>query len=415
MKELLRRRAFRALFLGQAVSGFGDWMVTVAMMALVLRLSGSSTAVGGILLLRLLPAAAAASLAARGVRGWDGRRTMLAADLARAGIVVAIPLVRGVWWVYTWAFLLEVAGIVFLPARDSLIPDLVDRDELPLANGVILASSYGSIPFGAAAFAAVVGLSPTGSGFIGDHPFALVFLVDAVTFLVSFLFVLHLPVPAEPAAPTADERRPRFREALRIPLVRAVMAPTAAIVLALGSLFSLGVVYVHDVLGANDTEFGLLIAFFGIGAALGLLVLQTARGTDGPADLRRGVLVQGATIGLMSLTDRVALAFVGAAVFGGATAFVIACGMGMVQTGLDGHERVLAFTAFHIVIRVGLAVSAIGAGVAGDLVGTVRLPILGRLEPSRLVLLCAGTVVVLSASMLTTAVRKVTRAGLHSH
>ena len=91
--EVFRRPAFRALFIGQAVSGFGDWMVTVALMALVLRLSGSSTAVGGVLLLRLLPAAAAAPFAARGVRGWDRRRTMQAADLVRAGIVIAIPLV----------------------------------------------------------------------------------------------------------------------------------------------------------------------------------------------------------------------------------------------------------------------------------------------------------------------------------
>ena len=65
--------------------------------------SGSSTAVGGVLLLRLLPAAAAAPFAACGVRGWDRRRTMQAADLVRAGIVVAIPLVAALWWVYVCA------------------------------------------------------------------------------------------------------------------------------------------------------------------------------------------------------------------------------------------------------------------------------------------------------------------------
>src|SRR4051794_37644612 len=95
--EVFRRPAFRALFIGQAVSGLGDWMVTIALMALVLRLSGSSTAVGAVLLLRLLPAAAAAPFAARGVRGWDRRRTMQAADLVRVGIVVAIPLVGQLW------------------------------------------------------------------------------------------------------------------------------------------------------------------------------------------------------------------------------------------------------------------------------------------------------------------------------
>jgi predicted MFS family arabinose efflux permease len=413
--EVFRRPAFRALFIGQAISGFGDWMVTVALMALVLRVSGSSTAVGGVLLLRLLPAAAAAPFAARGVRGWDRRRTMQAADLVRAGIVVAIPLVAALWWVYVCAFLLEAAGIVFLPARDSLIPDLVERDQLSLANSAILVSSYGSIPFGAAAFGAVAALSP-GGGWLGGHPFVLVFFLDAVTFVVSFLFVSRLPKSSEEASRPSDEPQARFRDALRIPLVRMVMTPTAAIVLALGSLFSLGVVYVRDVLGASDTQFGLMIALFGVGAAIGLGALQLARDHDHITNIRHGVIVQGATVALMSLANGIALAFVGAVAFGAATAFVLASGMSALQSMLEGHERVLAFTAFHVVIRAGLSLSAIAAGVAGDVIGDVRVPVVGVLEPARLVLLCAGALVLVTAPMLRSpTTTEVAVAGLHPH
>ena len=76
----------------------------------------------------------------------------------------------------------------------------------------------------------------------------------------------------------------------------------------------------------------------------------------------------------MSLANGIALAFIGAVAFGAATAFVLASGMCVLQSTLDGHDRVLAFTAFHVVIRTGLGLSAIGAGVAGDLVGDVRAP-----------------------------------------
>jgi MFS family permease len=412
VKEVFRRPAFRALFLGQTISGLGDWMVTVALMALVLELSGSSAAVGGVLLLRLLPAAVAAPIAARGIKGWDKRRIMQAADLLRAAIVVAIPLVGALWWVYICAFTLEAAGIVFLPARDSLIPDLVDRPQLAAANSAILASSYGTIPFGAAAFGAVAALSPA-SGWLGGHPYALVFFVDAVTFLLSFFFISKLPRSAEEASILSDEENGRFRDAVRIPLVRVVMAPTVAIVLALGSLFSLGVVYVREVLGATDTEFGLLIALFGIGAAVGLGVLQLARGQDEITNIRRGVLAQGATVGVMSLANGIALAFVGAVAFGAATAFVLASGMSVLQSTLEGQERVVAFTAFHVVIRTGLSVSAIGAGAAADLIGNIRVPLLGVLEPPRLVLLCAGVLVFLTAPMLRTNAKEVRLAGLH--
>src|SRR5439155_11409185 len=155
VKDLFRREGFRDLFIGQSVSAFGDWMVTVALMALVLKLSKSTTAVGAVLVLRLIPAAVAGPLAARAAERWDRRRTMLTMDLVRAGMVAAIPFVHALWWVYMWAFLLEVMGLIFLPARDSSIPDLAGDDEerLSLANGLVLASSYGTIPLGAGAFA----------------------------------------------------------------------------------------------------------------------------------------------------------------------------------------------------------------------------------------------------------------------
>ncbi|HEY6417351.1 MAG TPA: MFS transporter, partial [Acidimicrobiales bacterium] len=155
---LVRRGSYRDLLVGQGVSALGDWMGTVAFMALTLSITGSPAAVGGILALRLLPAAIGGPLAARAAGKWDRRRTMLAMDLARAGMIAVVPLVRGLWWIYLWAFLVEVASLVFLPARDASIPDVVDKDDLPLANGLILGSSYGSSPLGAAAFAAIAAL-----------------------------------------------------------------------------------------------------------------------------------------------------------------------------------------------------------------------------------------------------------------
>src|SRR6185436_1988374 len=97
-------------------------------------------------------------LAARAVARWDRRRTMLAMDAVRALTIAAVPLVRSSWWVYVAAFVLEAASLVFLPARDASIPDLVEPDDLAVANGLVLGSSYGTIPLGAGAFAAVAAL-----------------------------------------------------------------------------------------------------------------------------------------------------------------------------------------------------------------------------------------------------------------
>ncbi len=369
-------------------------------MALVLQLTNSPIAVGGILTLRLLPAAIGGPLAARAASTWDRRRTMLTMDASRAVMIALIPIVQAVWWVYLWGFLVEVASIVFLPARDASIPDLVaDDDELPLANGLILGTSYGSIPVGAALFAAVAAL-PWG---IEGRPYALVFLVDALTFLVSFWCIARLTQlgARSSAPPDADAETPaRFRDAFRIPLVRAVMPAAVSVALGLGALFSLGIVFVHDVLGASDAEFGVLIALFGVGAVAGLYALQRTPGNDMLGRTRLGVAYIGAVIAFFSLAGALWLAWFGAALFGAGAAYTLAAGMGAIQSRLDGRDRVLAFAAFHVVLRVGLAVSAIGAGIAGDLLADVRWPVVGTLEPSRVVLLCAGVLVVLSSLLV---------------
>jgi MFS family permease len=391
---LVRRRSFRDLLIGQTVSGLGDWMGTVAFMALALKLTGSPTAVGGVLVLRLVPAALGGPLAARAVKHWDRRRTMLAMDALRAGIIAAVPLIRAIWWVYTGAFLIEVASIVFLPARDASIPELVDADDLPLANGLVLGSSFGTIPLGAGAFAAVAAL-PFAELF--HRPLALVFWIDAATFLVSFAFITRLTMLAAPSAARPQAEEARFREAFRIPLVRIVMPATAAVALGLGALFSLGIVFVREVLHASDTEFGVLIALFGVGASFGLGVLHLRRGHDAITETRLGVAAIGGIIAVFSLVSSVWLAFAGATAFGAAAAFTLASGMGAIQSNLDGNQRVLAFAAFHVVIRVGLAIAAVASGLAGDLLNDVKWPFVGRLEPSRVVLLSSGLLVILVA------------------
>ena len=390
----LRRRSYRALLIGQGVSALGDWIATFTFMALALRETGSPTAVGGILALRLVPALLGGPLAARIAARYDRRRTMVAMDLARAGIITLVPIISGLWWLYVAAFSIEVCSLVALPARDASVPDLVDHDSLPVANGLVLGSSFGTIPLGAAVFALIAALpSPI-------RPYSIAFWFDALTYLVSAALIARLtelsgsPVPAADGEP---ERPLRIRDALSIPLVRAILPATAAVAVGLGALFSLGIVLVRDVLHAGDAEFGALVACFGVGAVFGLGALQRFSARDQLDATRVGAFLLGVIVAVFSLAPTLAFAFVGAIAFGAAAAWTLASGMGVLQSSLDGNARVVAFAAFHAVIRSGLAAAAIGAGVAGQLVGSVRWPVVGRLEPSRLVLLCSGVLVMLSA------------------
>lgn len=452
VRELLRRRDFRLMLIGQTVSALGDWMGTIALMMLVLRLSGSTTAVGGVLVLQLLPSAVAAPMIARLVSRVDRRQVMLACDAIRAVLAVLLPLISVIGWVYAWAFMLQVVGLAFLPARDAATPVLAgvsadDRSQdkearLSAANALILATNYGAIPFGAGAFALIVTVA-NAIGLSTTWQFLAAFWIDALTYLASYAAIrgigdlghrLHQPAfdvsepatRAEPRTPVprtaaaangkrgdgkrgdgkrADAKRERreslrLREVFRYPVARTVVQATMVAVLGLGALFSLGAVFVDKTVGAGPVGFGALVAMFGVGAVAGLVAGRLLSGRARAAQLRVAVTLQGAMIISMTIVAILPLTLVGAAVFGAAVASALINAMGLLQDSLTGGARDLALSAFHLTLRGGLALSALLAGAAADLVGVLRIPGYGELRPEQTVLLAAGTVVVLSVFAL---------------
>jgi len=405
LPNALRASDYRDLLVAETVSALGDWMGTVAFIELVFAISGSPAAVGGMLTLRLAPALVAGPVAARIVTRWNPRATMMAMNAIRAGIVAVIPFVHALWWVFFWAFFLEMCSLVFLPARDASILHLVEEreDDLAVANGLLLASSYGTLPLGAGLFAAVSALAGGPLSFVPRGRFGLAFWLDALTFVVGFVLVARitslrkLHPEATPDDLPASEAG-TFLRALRLPLVRTALPPVLAVALGLGSLFSLGIEFVRKTLHASDTQFACLIILFGVGAALGMGLLQIRRPRQPLAVLRPGVSVIGLVLAGMALAPSIGLAFAGAIAFGAAASFTMISGMTGVQTTLrDDTERQLGFAAVHVGLRVALVIGAIAAGVAGALVKGLSVPVIGLLDPARVVLFFSGLAVVTGA------------------
>lgn len=384
--RLLRTTDYRRLLGAQAISGVGDWMATVALMALVFDLTGSAVAVGAMLAIRMGPGAIAGPLAAQAARRWDRRKTMLAMDLVRTGVVVAIPIVRNVGWVLIWVFILESATLIYLPARDALVPDLVEKRDLRLANGLVMGAQYGGLPVGAGLFAALVAVAAGLSISLPGGRLGPVFFVDAATFLGSYLLVRSIRSPDGRSGPAEGELR--FRDAISIPLVRSALIPVAAVAAGLGAVFSVGIVFVQETLGAGDTEFALLIILFGAGALIGLGLIQMIASENPFRDVRIGVLSLGIILALMGMSPTVTATLLGAVGFGAAAVAAIVSAVSGLQLALPDQQRLLAFTAFHIAVRVALGIGAVAAGGVADV-----LDRMGVFNPPRLVLGGAGVMV----------------------
>ena len=87
-------RNFRLLWFGQIVSQLGDWFNVVALYALLFELTGSATAVAGMMVMQLLPVAIVGPVSGVIVDRFDRRRIMIAADIIRGAAVLGLILVR---------------------------------------------------------------------------------------------------------------------------------------------------------------------------------------------------------------------------------------------------------------------------------------------------------------------------------
>ncbi|MGH9579606.1 MAG: MFS transporter, partial [Terriglobales bacterium] len=190
---------FRRLWLAQIVSEMGDWFYALAIYSLLLELTGRAESVALALLLQVLPQTLVGP--ASGVLNdrLPRRQVMIAADLARVAIVLAMLLVRSremVWLVYPLLALESMMAGLFEPARTSVIPNIVRRQEIILANTLAATTWSFNLAMGSTLGGLVAALAGRNA----------VFVLNAVSFLVSALFLARMRF-AEPHS----EGRARLR------------------------------------------------------------------------------------------------------------------------------------------------------------------------------------------------------------
>src|SRR6266496_414015 len=195
-------RNFRRLWGAQVVSELGDWFYVLAIYNLLLQFTGRAGPVALALVLQVLPQTLIGP--ASGVVNDRLRRkqVMIAADLGRMAIVLCMLLVRSsrnVWLVYPLLVAETLLAAFFEPARSSVIPNIVAREEVVLANTLSSTTWSINLMLGATAGGVVAAL-------LGRDA---VFVLNALSFLASALLILGMHF----SEPHADDAHPlRARE-----------------------------------------------------------------------------------------------------------------------------------------------------------------------------------------------------------
>ncbi len=162
LRGVLRVTPFRRLWYATALSSLGDWLGLLATTALATSLTHSyqaqNYALGGVLVVKLLPAIVLGPVAGAFADRFDRRRTMVVSDFIRFGFFLTIPLVHTVAWLLVASFLIECVSLFWLPAKDASVPNLVRRDQIEAANQLSLITTYGITPVLGAALFSVLSL-----------------------------------------------------------------------------------------------------------------------------------------------------------------------------------------------------------------------------------------------------------------
>ncbi|HVL80419.1 MAG TPA: MFS transporter [Actinomycetota bacterium] len=385
-RSVLKLRNFRRLWLGMTVSSLGDWIGLFALLAITDRLApGNPLAIAGLMIFRVLPALVIGPLAGVALDRWDRRKAMMACDLLRAVLIATVPFARSLPFLYAVSFALETLSLIWMPAKDSLIPNLVPSRWLVAANSLALFTTYGVFPLGALAFTGLVGVGQL----IGNQFPALAELqlneenlalwIDAVTFLVSVALISRIDFPGLPR-----EKRPlRFRvvveeikEGLRYLSERGevarIMRGIGFALVGGAVIFSLGAPYTSQVLRGGAQSFGLVVAFLGTGMGLGVLVLGFVGDRLSKGWVFAGAIIAGGLVLVgASMVTRLEYALPVAGLLGACAGAATATAFAMLQEKVPDAVRGRTFASVQIVIRLSLFLSLIAFPSLAQLFGQV--------------------------------------------
>jgi MFS family permease len=171
--QVLRSRSYLVLLAAQAASLLGDFFNYVAVAWLVLQLTGSNLAVGGVLAAASVPRAVLMLLGGAVSDRFSPRTSMLVGGFTRAlvmGILALLALTHTMqlWHLFVGSFLIGIIAAFFLPASTSMLPRIVPSDQLEAGNAFMTLSRFGATVLGPALGGVLVAVVGAGAALAAD-------------------------------------------------------------------------------------------------------------------------------------------------------------------------------------------------------------------------------------------------------
>nr|WP_307834710.1 dTMP kinase [Actinoplanes lichenicola] len=417
---MLRIRPFRRLWLVLGLASFGDWiglLATGIFAAAQFESSvGQGAAFGGTIAVRLLPALLLGPIAGVFADRFDRRYTMVITDLIRFvfyGSIPLVPLFGGspgvtVLWATIATFVGETITLIWIPAKEAAVPNLIPKSRIEVSNQLTLVTTYGITPILAALAlsALTAGIQQSGATLPGwAQPVQIALYLNAISRLATAITVFFgikeiggKSAERQEAAQQQSMTR-QFLDGWKYigttPLVRGLVLGIFGAFAAGGVVIGAAKTFATS-LGAGEAAFYLLFGtiFMGLAVGIGLgpmIIKELSR--------RRwfgmSIVLASGSVMFLGIAFHLSMALVGALLVGAGAGMAFLAGTTLLYGEVDDAVRGRVFAVVQIGVRMVLLLAITLSGFLVGL-GSSRRVDLGvvhfDVSSTRVLLLVAGAV-----------------------
>jgi dTMP kinase len=414
---VLRIRPFRRLWLVLGAASFGDWigLLATALFASS-QVSGSAAqgaVFGGTIAVRLLPALLLGPIAGVIADRFDRRYTMVITDLIRFVFYASIPIVpllgASPGLIVTWAtiatFVGETVTLIWIPAKEAAVPNLIPKSRIEISNQLTLVTTYGITPILAALSLSALTAGAQHSGItLPDwaQPVQLALYINALSRLATAVVVFFGIREIGGKSPQRQQaaQQSMLRQFLdgwkyigRTPLVRGLVLGIFGAFAAGGVVIGAARMYATS-LGAGEAAFYLLFGTIFIGLALGIgLGPMIVRDLSRRRWFGMNIVLASASVMFLGLAFHLSMALVGAVLVGAGAGMAFLAGTTLLYGEVGDEIRGRVFAVVQIGTRMVLLLAITLAGLLVGFGGSRRIEV-GHLAVdisfTRVLLLVAG-------------------------
>ncbi len=291
--QILKRRDFQFLWLGEFSSLLGDQFYWIALPWLILKTTGDPLVMGSLLAVQMIPRSLFMLVGGALTDRFSPRNVMQVSVIARfilVGILTTLILTGFIhlWSLYILALLFGIVDGFYFPAQNSIVPSLLSPAELPAGNALIQGTAQMSMFLGPAVAGAMIAwlsgadrVIHTGQSVQDLQGIGIAFGIDMLGYLIASIMFSQIHVSKITSEQGEEIEHESVLESIRAGLhyawmnvdLRIFFLLVAAMAFIVNGTITVGVpVLAYSRFQGGAAAFGIIVSSFGAGSLIGLIM-----------------------------------------------------------------------------------------------------------------------------------------------